>query len=181
MTRPRSDDHLSDLDRSLLAVYGEVRAVAAAYLRRQRPDHTLQPTALVHEAYLKLRRARVTLAGRVHLLALVAAAMRQVLVDHARARATKKRGGGWHRVTIDSSVAFTGGVVEDLLAVHESLDRLAAVDPRSARVVELRFFGGLTEAEIALELGLSERWVREQWTHARAWLRRDLNGHGERC
>ena len=168
------DDGPPSLDRLLPAVYDEVRAVAAAYLRRERFDHTLRPTALVHEAYLKLRRGGVAPAGRVHLLALAAAAMRQILVDHARARAAQKRGGGWQRVTVESSVALSQDGVEDVLAVHEALARLGTVDPRGAHIVEMRFFGGLTEVEIAEELGISERWVREQWTHARAWLRRDL-------
>jgi RNA polymerase sigma factor (TIGR02999 family) len=177
-TRP-ADDGPTPIDRLLPAAYREVRAVAAAYLRRERPDHTLQPTALVHEAYLKLQRAGVSPAGRAHLLALAASAMRQILVDHARARAARKRGGGWQRVTVDSAVAFSRDGVEDVLAVHEALVRLATVDARAARVVEMRFFGGLTEVEIAEEMGISERWVREQWSHARAWLRRELaNGNG---
>jgi RNA polymerase sigma factor (TIGR02999 family) len=162
------------MDRLLTAVYEEVRAVAASYLKRERPDHTLQPTALVHEAYLKLQRGASAPASRAHLLALAASAMRQILVDHARARAAQKRGGGWERVTVDSASPIGTGGGDDVLAVHEALARLAAIDVRAARVVELRFFGGLTEVEVAEELEISERWVREQWTHARAWLRREL-------
>ena len=169
-----SRDRPIPIDRLLPVVYDEVRAVAASYLKQERADHTLQPTALVHEAYLKLQRGGSAPAGRVHLLALAASAMRQILVDHARARGTQKRGGGWERITVDSAVAFSADGVEDVLAVHQALARLATIDPRGAHVVEMRFFGGLTEAEIAEELGISERWVREQWSHARAWLRREL-------
>ena len=174
MNPPPSDDTPNPIDRLLPAVYDEVRSVAAAYLRRERPDHTLQPTALVHEAYLKLQRGGAFPVGRVHLLALAACAMRQILVDHARARTAQKRGGGWERVTVDSAVAFSPDGIEDVLAVHEAMSRLAAADSRAAHIVEMRFFGGLSEAEIGEELGISERWVREQWSHARAWLRREL-------
>ncbi len=180
MSRP-PDDVLVPIGSLMPAVYAEVRRVAAAYLRRERADHTLQPTALVHEAYLKLHRGGAAPAGRVHLMALAASAMRQILVDHARARATRKRGSGWRRVAVNPEIALSEGGVEDVLAVHGALDRLAAADPRAERVVEMRFFGGLTEAEIATEMGISERWVREQWSHARAWLRRELRSDGTRA
>ena len=178
MTSSPSGEGPIPIDRLLATVYDEVRAVAASYLKGERSDHTLQPTALVHEAYLKLQRGGSCPAGRVHMLALAASAMRQILVDHARARATQKRGGGWERVTVDSAAPIHPNGADDVLAVHGALARLAALDARAARVVELRFFGGLTEAEVAEELEISERWVREQWTHARAWLRRELAGAG---
>ena len=156
-------------------VYDELKAVASAYLRRERPNHTLQATALIHEAYLKLsQRGQFAVADRSHLMALAARAMRQILVDHARARAAEKRGGGWQRVTLSSIVAITHGDAEDVLAVHEALTRLAAVDLLAASIVEMRFFGGLTEAEIAAELGITERWVGHHWAHARSWLQREM-------
>ncbi len=160
-------------------VYDELRRVAAAYLRRERTDHTLQPTALVHEAYLKLHARGVVQGGRTHFLARAATAMRQILVDHARARAAAKRGGGWKKVTVSEAAALSDDGVEDVIAVNDALERLAALDPRAARIVELRFFAGLTEAEIAGELGITDRWVREQWSHARAWLRREMGLAGD--
>lgn len=181
MTEPSSPEAPVPIDRLLPSVYEEVRAVAAAYLRRERTDHTLQPTALVHEAYLKLQRGGIAPSGSVHLLALAASAMRQILVDHARARDAQKRGGGWERITVDRAVALTDGGVEDVIAVHEALGRLATVDPRGSQIVEMRFFGGLSGAEVAEVLGISERWVREEWSHARAWLRRELSEAGTRA
>lgn len=174
MTDSDPDRPTREIGSLLPAVYDELRVIASAYLRRERPDHTLQPTALVHEAYLKLHRGRVVPEGRVQFLALAASAMRQILVDHARAKATQKRGGEWERVTLRTTVAFAEQGIDDVLAVHEALLRLARHDPRGARIVEMRFFSGLTEAEIASEMGASERWVREQWSHSRAWLRREL-------
>ena len=153
-------------------VYDELRGIATAYLRRERPDHTLQPTALVHEAYLKLsRQAKLTVRDRTHFLALAAGAMRQILVDHARAHHALKRGGGWNRISVAESLSEPIPRSENLLALDEALTALAERDARGARIVEMRFFAGLTETEIAAEMGMSERWVRKQWAHARAWLR----------
>lgn len=156
-------------------VYEELRSLAAHYLRGERPDHTLQPTALVHETFLKLsRQSKLDVNDRTHFLAIAAGAMRQVLVDHARTHLAQKRGGHWQRITVDESIAVSADGVEDLLALDDSLRRLAAVDEVAARIVEMRFFAGLTELEIAEVLGMSERWVRGQWAFARAWLRREL-------
>ncbi len=156
-------------------VYEELRSLAAHYLRRERPDHTLQPTALVHEAFLKLsRQSKLDVNDRTHFLAIAAGAMRQVLVDHARTHLAQKRGGGWQRITVDESIAVSASGIEDLLALDDTLSRLAAVDTVAARIVEMRFFAGLTEVEIAEALGMSERWVRGQWAFARAWLRREM-------
>lgn len=161
--------------RLLPEVYEELRSLAAHYLRQERSDHTLQPTALVHEAFLKLsRQSRLDVNDRTHFLALAAGAMRQVLVDHARAHLAAKRGGGWQRITVDESVAVSEGGIEDLLALDDTLKRLAEVDEPAARIVEMRFFAGLTEVEIAEAMGMSERWVRSQWAFARAWLRREM-------
>jgi RNA polymerase sigma factor (TIGR02999 family) len=174
MTQDPSGDTSIPMDRLLTAVYEEVRAVAASYLKRERPDHTLQPTALVHEAYLKLQRGASAPASRAHLMALAASAMRQILVDHARARDTQKRGGGWERVTVDSSAPIAAGGTDDVLAVHEALARLATIDARAARVVELRFFGGLSVEETAEVLRVSSITVMREWKTAKAWLYREL-------
>jgi RNA polymerase sigma factor (TIGR02999 family) len=165
-------------DELLPLVYDELRLLARRYLSRERPGHTLQPTALVHEAYLRLvDQTRVNWQGRTHFFAVGARVMRNLLIDHARARGRAKRGGEWHRVTLADGVApFEDGDLdhEQLLALNGALDRLAALDERQARVVELRFFGGLTVAEVAHLLGVSRRTVEGDWTHARAWLKREL-------
>lgn len=156
-------------------MYAELRRLAERSLAGERAGHTLQPTALVHEVYLKLaRQSRLAVQDRAHFLALAAVAMRQVLVDHARAHAALKRGGGWKRVTLAENVAVSPGGTEDVLVLDGALTALAEYDPRASRVVELRFFGGLTEVEVAAEMGMSERWVRGQWTFARAWLQRRM-------
>jgi RNA polymerase sigma factor (TIGR02999 family) len=160
-------------------VYDELRQLARRYLNRERPGHTLQPTALVHEAYIKLvDQSRVDWQGRTHFFAVGARVMRNLLIDHARAKGRAKRGGGRHRVTLaEGMTPFASGEldVDQLLAVNEGLERLAELDPRQAKVVELRFFGGLTVPEVALVLGVSQRTVEGDWTHARAWLRRELS------
>jgi RNA polymerase sigma factor (TIGR02999 family) len=159
-------------------VYDELRLLARRYLNRERPGHTLQPTALVHEAYIKLvDQSRVDWQGRTHFFAVGAKVMRNLLIDHARAKGRAKRGGGRHRVTLAEGLTpFANGElnIDQLLAVNESLDRLAELDPRQAKVVELRFFGGLTVPEVALVLGVSQRTIEGDWTHARAWLKREL-------
>lgn len=162
--------------RLLPEVYDELRSLAANYLRQERPDHTLQPTALVHEVFLKLsNQSRLEVVDRTHFLALAAGAMRQILVDHARAHHALKRGGNWQRITIDESLAVSEGGSEDVLVLDDALRRLAAEDPRAAHIVEMRYFAGLTEVEIAAEMGMSERWVRGQWAFARAWLRKAMS------
>lgn len=157
-------------------VYEQLRELAARRLRQERSGHTLQPTALVNEVYLKFQRQQaLEVQGRTHFLAMAASALRQVLVDHARAHNTHKRGGGALLVTLDESAAIGERQEQDLLDLHRALEKLQALDPLEARVVELRFFAGLTEVETARELDRSERWVRDQWTHAKAWLRRELS------
>jgi len=158
-----------------------LRRIAAGYLRRERDGHTLQPTALVNEAYMRLVDQRdVTWQNRAHFLGIAAQVMRRILVDHARARLTAKRGGGVAPITLAG--AAHGGAQEtddvDLLALHDALERLAALDPEQARLVELRYFGGLTIEETAEALGVSPATVKREWALARAWLRRELSGSG---
>jgi RNA polymerase sigma-70 factor (ECF subfamily) len=163
----------------LEALYPELRRLAGNLMRRERPDHTLQPTALVHEAYLKLvNQDRCDWKDRAHFLGIAARAMRQILVDHARTRGAAKRGGGWDRVTLDTEASGDAGDAFELLALNDALDRFAAVDPRAAHGVELRVFGGMTVAEIAHIQGVSTRTVDSDWAMARMWLGRDLSGRG---
>jgi RNA polymerase sigma-70 factor, ECF subfamily len=161
-------------------IYGELRRVARRYLDHERRNHTLQPTALVHEAWIKLQNDRgVEWHGRTHGLALGAQAMRRLLVDHGRHQKREKRGGGVPPVSLDDllKAAATGAVpVEDLLVLETALTRLEAIDPRAAQVVMLRFFSGMSNPEVAEHLGLSVRTVEGDWTHARAWLKREMSG-----
>ncbi len=157
-------------------VYDEFRRLADDYLRQETRAITLQPTALVHEAYLKLiDQTRVNWQGRTHFFAVGAQAMRRILVDHARARHRAKRGGGWQRVTLDEHLLLSPQRDADLLAVDEAIEKLAKLDPRQARIVELRFFGGLSVEEVAEVLGVSKRTVENEWKIIRAWLRRELS------
>ncbi len=159
-------------------VYDELRRLARHYMRRERPGNTLQATALVHEAYVKLvDRSRVSWRGRTHFFAVSARVMRHLLIDHARGDGRQRRGGGWQRVTLNDSLtpAERGLDREQLLSLHAALKRLAASSERQARIVELRFFGGLKIDEIAVLLGLSQRTVDRDWHFARAWLRRELS------
>jgi RNA polymerase sigma factor (TIGR02999 family) len=165
-------------DSLLPLLYEELRAVAAGFLRQERRDHTLQPTALVHEAFLRMKgRGPAELEDPARFRAAAAVAMRRILVDHARARRAGKRGGDLRRVSLDEGWGISRGGEVEVLALHEALEELAALDERQARVVELRFFGGLGEQEIAAELGVSLRTVEGDWRMARAWLRGKLD-HG---
>lgn len=160
-----------DLDSVLPALYEELRRLAGGYLRQQRAGHTLQPTALVHEAYLKLLdQTRVPWSDAGHFRAIASTAMRQVLVDHARKQGALKRGGDRLRVTLDSSVAAPEDATIDLLALDEALTALSALHERKARVVELIFFGGLTHEEAARVVGMSQKTIEADWYMARAWL-----------
>ncbi len=165
-------------DQLLPVVYDELRRLARGYLSRERPDHTLQPTALVHEAYLRLAgQSRVEWQGRTHFLAVGARAMRRLLIDHARTRRRQKRGGGRRQVTLNEAVtplAVCDLDLEQLLAIEEALERLAGISERQAAIVELRFFGGLTVEEVAKHLGVSPRTVESDWARARKWLRQEL-------
>lgn len=158
-------------------IYEELRRLAGAYMRGEREGHTLQPTALVHEAWMRLTGLDVGAAGdRSGFLRVAARAMRQVLVDHARAVRTGKRGGSARRVSIDDALASFNERAGDLVALDEALERLAQIDERKSRVVELRFFGGLTVEEAAAALELPVRTVERDWTLARAWLKKELDG-----
>jgi RNA polymerase sigma factor (TIGR02999 family) len=161
-------------------MYGELRRMAARYLGRERRNHTLQPTALVHEAWLRLQKDRgAEWQGRTHGLALGAQAMRRLLIDHGRHQKREKRGGGVQPLALDNllDAAATAAVpVEDLLTLEAALTKLEAEDARAAQVVMLRFFGGMSNPEVAEHLELSLRTVEGDWTHARAWLRRELAG-----
>lgn len=156
-------------------LYGELRKLAEAAMRRERPDHTLQPTALVHETYVRLADDGGRFENRAHFFGVAASAMRRVLVDHARARRAQKRGGGDALVSVDDldNLPGTTGAV-DLVALDDALSRLSVLDPRQGRVVELRFFGGLSVEETAELLDLSPRTVKREWQMARAWLHREL-------
>jgi RNA polymerase sigma factor (TIGR02999 family) len=167
------------LNTLLPEVYAELRRIAARHMRHERPGQTLQATALVHEAYLRLfKDSALSFQNRAHFLAIAAQSMREILVDHARGRHAAKRGGGGRKITLDEALAIDGETPVDFLALHEALVRFAAVAPQPARIVELRFFGGLTTEEIAEAVGASPATVKRHWSVARAWLYRELTtGH----
>jgi RNA polymerase sigma factor (TIGR02999 family) len=165
------------LDELLAAAYPELRRIAAAHLRREREGHTLQPTALVHEAYVRLVDQRdVEWQNRAHFLGIAAQAMRRILVDHARRRQAGKRAGGLTRVTLDDAWMSPKERDVELVALDDALSTLAARDVELSRLVELRFFGGLTIEETAEVLGVSTATVERDWAVARAWLRREMSG-----
>jgi RNA polymerase sigma factor (TIGR02999 family) len=166
------------LERLLPLIYDELHAIARRHMQGERPDHTLQTTALIHEAYLRLCGADVTWEGRVHFLAVAAQTMRRVLVDHARARSRDKRGGGEAPVTLDDALAASPERPDDLLALDEALTRLSALDERKARAVELHYFGGLTYDETAAALEVSAATVDRELRMAKAWLYRELGPEG---
>ncbi|MBL8985121.1 MAG: sigma-70 family RNA polymerase sigma factor [Gemmatimonadetes bacterium] len=169
------------LDELFPLVYGQLRDAADRALRLERPGHTLQPTALVHEAYLKLIGGTgLPSRDRVHFLALAARAMRQILVDHARRRRARKRGDGRGPVTLDHEIADRGLAFDEVLALDDALDRLSGQNPRLRKVVELKFFGGLGEDDIAAALGVTTRTVQRDWARARAWLYREVYDGRER-
>jgi len=162
-------------DRLLPHVYDELRMLAEKLFRGKRSGQTLQPTALVHEAYLRLvDQERSDWKDRAHFVAVAAKAMRRILIDHFRARAASKRGGGWKKVTLSAVDVATPAPEVDFLALEEALTRLAALDERQIKVVELRYFGGLSVEEVAEVLGLSKTTVEGEWRAARAWLGREL-------
>jgi RNA polymerase sigma factor (TIGR02999 family) len=166
---PRVVDQLFPL------VYDELRRIARAQMRRERPDHTLRATALVNEAYLKLvDQTRVAWQNRAHFFAIAARAMRRILVDYARTRSREKRGGGWERVTLEGVESDAGSELDELLELDEALRRLGEVDPRQAQVVEMRFFAGVSMEEIAKVLNVSAATVDRDWRSARAWLSVEL-------
>ncbi len=181
MTQSADDPPLRALDSAptdglFLAVETELHAIASRLLRGERADHTLQPTALMHEAWLRLANVHAPFTDRGHFVRAAAGTMRRVLVDHARARTRDKRGGDVDRITLAPELLETSGAPEDLLAVDEAMRALAALDPELERIVELRVFGGLSHPEIAASMGQSLRSVERAWRLARAVLRRTLGG-----
>ena len=162
----------------MAAVYDELHRQAARAMRRETPEHTLQATALVSEAYLRLiDQRRVQWRNRAHFFGVAAQLMRRILVDHARGRHAAKRGGGMAQLTLGDDDAASGAPDErgvDVLVLNEVLERLATMDPAQARIVELRYFGGLTIEDTAEALGVSPATVKREWAVARAWLRREL-------
>ncbi|MDX1502500.1 MAG: sigma-70 family RNA polymerase sigma factor [Thermoanaerobaculia bacterium] len=162
-------------------VHGRLKRLAAAQMRGERPGHTLQPTALVNEAYLRLLgQRRVDWKNRAHFFAVAARMMRRVLLDHARALQRKKRGGGLRAITLAEGLVAPDAPEVDLVELHRALERLGALDPRQERVVELRFFGGLTVEETAEALRISPATVKREWGTAKRWLYRELARGGER-
>jgi len=169
------DGDSSALDRLFPLVYEELRRAARAQLAREKPGHTLQPTALVHEAFLKLvGRSAGDIQDRTHFVALAARAMRQILVDHARRRRAAKRGAGEAPLTLTNSDVGFELPIDELISLDDALDKLAALNPRLRQVAELRFFGGLSEEEIAKHLDVTTRTVQRDWAKARAFLYTEL-------
>jgi len=163
------------LERLAERVYGELRAMARRHMKNERPDDTLQTTALVHEVYIRLVDAtKVEWQERAQFFAMAARMMRRILVDAARARKSQKRGGSAQRINLDETAVLSPGRDRSILALDEALAEFAEVAPRQAKVVELRYFGGLTEEEIGAVLNISQRTIRRDWDLARAWLLREL-------
>jgi RNA polymerase sigma-70 factor (ECF subfamily) len=159
------------LDELLPVVYGELRKLASSYLRRERVGHTLQPTALVHEAYMRLvDQTQVQWQNRAHFFGVAAQMMRRILVDHARAHEAEKRGGEFQKLSLDENIDVSGERDVNLVALDDALNLLADVDPQKSKIVELRFFGGLSVEETAEVLGVSAPTVKRQWRMAKAWL-----------
>lgn len=162
------------------SIYKELHRLAHRHLRDERPGHTLQTTALVHEAYLRLEKQRPAhFQNRAHFIAVCALLMRQILVGYDRARRAAKRGGGCENVTLDDAGGLMKGCVVDLIALDDALNGLARLDPHQCRIVELRFFGGLSIEETAAELGISPATVKRHWSTARVWLYREMSGEAQ--
>jgi RNA polymerase sigma factor (TIGR02999 family) len=163
------------LNRLIPLIYDDLRGVAARYMAGEPPDHTLQPTALLHEAFLRLAREQDrSWQNRAHFFGVAAQIMRNLLVDHARAAARDKRGGGMREIDLEDASPATQPDAEELLAVNEALDRLKRMDARAAQIVELRYFVGLSHDETAAVLGISVVTVKREWSAARAWLQKEL-------
>jgi RNA polymerase sigma-70 factor, ECF subfamily len=164
------------MNAALPAVYDELRELASNYLRRERSDHTLQPTALVHESYLRLLNQKtVDWSNRLEFLSIATRMMRRILSDYAIARKAEKRGGGAPKVQLDAALDFCNDRAIDVTAVDHALRDLETMDPRQAQLVELRFFGGLTIDETAEVMAISPSTVKREWTTARRWLQRELS------
>jgi RNA polymerase sigma factor (TIGR02999 family) len=175
--RAMSAGDRSDVDKLVQLVYDDLRGLARAQLNRTTPNHSLNPTAVVHEIFIKLfEREDVDWRGKAHFYAVCARAMRDILVDYARQKGALKRGGDRHRIPLADDVALSPQRDEDVLALHEALNALAEIDQQRAMIVELRFFGGMSVREVAEALGIAERTVGKQWATVRLWLRKYLAG-----
>ena len=164
------------LNQLMPMVYDELRGLAKRYMRRESASHTLQTNALVNEAYLRLiNQQNVDWQNRAHFFAIAAQVMRHLLVDHARSKQYAKRGGGAQQITLDEGLAVTDDNAVELLALHQALERLEAIDDRKSKIVELRYFGGLSTEETAEVLGVSEITIKREWAKAKAWLFRELS------
>jgi RNA polymerase sigma-70 factor (ECF subfamily) len=172
----------SAAEKLLPLVYKELHRTAKSYMRRERPEHTLQPTALIHEAYLRLAHDDVDWQSRQHFIGVAANVMRRVLVDHARAHKAEMRGGGLERIEFEEGLAISKERSSEVIALHDALNRLELLNPRRAKVVELRYFGGLSVEEVAAVLDMSPRSVKRDWALARPWLFREIQNSalGER-
>ena len=180
LLRAWSDGDNNALDTLLPLVEAELRRLARIYMARERRDHTLQATALVNEAFLRLAGAQhVRWQDRAHFLGIAARLMRRVLVDHARTRAFQKRGGGGRKVSLDDTLQVAPAPTVDVLALDRALETLSAVDPRKSQVIELRYFGGMTLEETADALGISTDTVKREWRVAKLWLLRELEGRDD--
>lgn len=162
-------------DRLVELVYEDLRGLAGNYLRHESPGHSWDSAELVDEAYMKLAAQDVAWHGKTHFIAIAAGAMRRLLVDHARSKLRQKRGGGRKRVELDEEIKVSHRDSEDLLAVDEAINKLASLDPQHAKIVELRFFGGMTVQEVADVMGTSKRAIEREWTMIRSWLRTELD------
>ena len=172
-----SNGNKEALDQLIPLVYEELRRLARHYMRRERADHSLQTSALVNEAYIKLVAQRnVTWQNRAHFFAIAAQLMRRILIDHARRHTNRKRGGEFPKETLDETALLVGERASDLLALDDALKRLSAMDPRKAQVVELRYFGGLNIQETAEVIKVSAPTVQREWKMAKAWLHREIKG-----
>ncbi len=172
-----NEDGSEQLEHLIPLVYQQLKAIASNQMQKERPDHTLNPTALVHEAYLKLvDQNNVSWQNRAHFFAISAQAMRRILINHARSKMAAKRGGDQVKVTFDEQAPQSAGLnSEELLNLNRALEKLAALDEKQAKIVEMRYFGGLTNSEIAEVLKISEPTVQRGWSIARAWLNRELS------
>ena len=176
MLRDWTNGDQEALDKLIPVVYDELRRQAARYLREERPGHTLQTTALIHEAYLRLiNQHNVEWKDRAHFYAIAARLMRQILVDHARKRQAAKRGGSDIKVPLEEEMVISPERNMDLVALDEALTRLAGIDPQQSRIVEMRYFSGLSTEETAEVMGVSSRTVKRDWNVAKAWLRQEIS------
>jgi RNA polymerase sigma factor (TIGR02999 family) len=169
------EGHKDAEERLIPLIYNELRRIASIHLHHEAPRHSLQPTALVHEAYLRLTDLKkIDWQSRSHFFAVSATIMRRILVDHARATRARKRGAGWDEISLHDAILPSPDRAPELLALDEALDRLSILDERQSKIVELRFFAGMSEEEVAKALGISARTVKRDWRIARAWLFKEL-------